>query len=322
MISVDTLPRSDFFTDAHDSRLLEEATDIKTMNVSVNTQVGYVVLNQHLRDSEPAIVAVGGFMSDITTPDRAWEGVHLARLNRPVYLLDMPGHGFSSPHSRQQVIDLCLGRSVDSQADPLTDAVLKLLDPTHPVDYFGISHGALLSLKMTEQDPEDRIRTVFGIDMPAVRRRFTLGLQAGYIVSDNIIGRKKYLEALAGSDQEADYEKFKAMHQELSTQRAKSFIHNNPGLFFLNLFASVNARPVALETWTNVLKEKTARIEVVTAGNSGVSDARAIQAFIESLSPAEQRRSHQTVIENENHNIGMVHLMPRAVAWARSAYAA
>lgn len=322
MLRLDTLPRTNFFENPPNSEILDEISDLRSVDVSASIEIGYLMLNRHLLGEAPAIVSVGGFLSDLTTPDRAYEGVNLASLQRPVLMLDLPGHGISSPHSPKQITDLCIRRSADSQAKPLTEAVQKLLNTQDTIDYFGISHGALMSLIMTEQDPGDRVDTVFGIDLPAVKRRFTLGLQAGYIIADNLIGRRKYINELSGSGHEADYEQFKAIFESLGVEAAASFIKNNLGLFALNLFASINARPVALESWEKILNTKSADVRAITASRSSVSNADNINEFIESLSEDHRARSQQTIIEGEDHNIGIVYLMPRAVEWARLAYAA
>lgn len=266
------------------------------------------------------IVAIGGFMSDVTTSDRAWEGVSLASLNRPILMIDMPGHGQSSPHSREQIIDLCFRRSSDKQAEPVTEAVQRLLDPNESIDYFGISHGGYLSLKATEQDPSNRVETVFGIDIPAVKRRCTVGLQIGYIVTDNVLGRKEYLKQLQGTDFEHDYEMFKAIHDTLGVKRADSFIKKNPGLFVLNLLSSVNARGGALASWKTIMDTKSASVRVVTSENGSISDPRSIGDFIKELPPEQRARSSQLVVTGEDHNIGIVHMMPRAADWAKAAY--
>lgn len=320
MKQIELGPRSSYFALPDSERLLSEAADARTVRVSTSVKIGYVLLNRHLIGDEAPIVAVGGFMSDVTTPDRAWEGVNLAALQRPVLMLDMPGHGESTPHSPRQIIDLCVRRSADSQAEPLTEAVQKLLSPEDPIDYFGISHGALLSFKMAQQDPSDRVRTVFGIDLPAVKRRSTLGLQVGYMVLDNILGRKEYLKALADTPHEADFNRFKALFEAQDVVSAASFLRNNPGLFALNLFASINARPVALDAWLAILKEKSARLHVVTSADGSVSDPDAIARFIEQLPDDQRTRSSQTIVPGEDHNIGITHLMPRAAAWARDAF--
>jgi len=321
MLHLESLPRTTFFSNPPNSEILDEISDLRSVDVSASTEIGYLLLNRHLIGEAPAVVSVGGFLSDLTTPDRAYEGVNLASLQRPVLMLDLPGHGMSSPHSHKQITDLCIRRSADSQAEPLTEAVQKLLGTQDAIDYFGISHGALMSLIMTEQDPGDRVESVFGIDLPAVKRRFTLGLQAGYIVTDNLIGRRKYISELSGSEHEADYERFKAIFESFGIEAAPSFIKNNSGLFVLNLFASINARPVALDSWAKILRTKTADIHVITASESSVSDSVKINEFIETLPAEHKARSHQNLIEGEDHNIGIVHLMPRAVEWARSAYA-
>jgi len=320
MMDLSNAPRSPFAEAEIPSQLIEELSDPRTVEVTTSQQIGYLLLNRHLIGEEMPIVAIGGFMSDVTTPDRAWEGVNLAALERPVLMLDMPGHGQSSPHSREQIIDLCFRRSANKQAEPITDAVQRLLDPEGEIDYFGISHGSYMSLKATEQDPNDRVDTVFGIDLPAVKRRFTTGLQLGYVVTDNVLGRKKYIEQLQGTEFERDYEVFKALHDTLGIECANNFMKNNPGLFALNLVSSVNARPGALSSWESVLDSKSTSVRVVTSENGSVSDPEAINEFIEKLPQSKQKRSSQQVVANEDHNIGIVHMMPRAVQWAESAY--
>lgn len=322
MLRVDTLKQSTFFDNALRNELVNEITDLRTVEITASTRIGYLLLNKHLLGEASPIVSVGGFMSDLTTPDRAWEGVNLASLQRPVLMLDMPGHGLSTPHNRKQITDLCISRSADSQAEPLVDAVQKLLNPEDEIDYFGVSHGGLLGLKMTEKDPGDRVITVFGLDIPAVKRRTTVGLQAGYLVSDNLIGRRKYLKALKGTSQEADYERFKREHELLGIKQAPSFVKNNPGLFILNLISSINASPVALDSWKNIMASKSSSVRITTSASGSVSDPKAIEEFINKLPQNHQLRSSQIIVDGEDHNIGIVHLMPRAVEWAQEAYAA
>ncbi len=320
MFKPEFVPRSPYAEQLLDQRLMDEICEVMTVDVSDSKQIGYTLLNRRLIGEKQPIVAVGGFMSDLTTPDRAWEGIHLANLNRPVLMLDMPGHGLSSSHTFRQSYDLCIHRSADSQADSLTSAVQRLLAAEDRIDYFGISHGAFLSLKMTEQDPGDRVENVFGIDVTAVKKRSTIGMQLGYVVVDSIIGRKKYFEAFGNTAHNDDLEEFKNEFLELGVEKADNFVKNNPGLFLCNMIASVDARPVALESWARIMPEKSASIKVATAENSSVSDHRAIESFIGSLSLDHQERSHQTVVPGEDHNIGRSHLVPRSVKWAEQAY--
>jgi pimeloyl-ACP methyl ester carboxylesterase len=320
MISLENIPRSPYADNPLPDRLLSEVSDVLSVEVARNVSIGYTLLNRHLIGDASPIVAIGGFMSDLTTPDRAYEGTQLATLQRPVMMLDMPGHGISTPHSSRQVIDLCIKRTADSQAGPLVEAVQQVLNPNDEIDYFGISHGSLLSLKSAEHDPGDRVRTVFGIDIPAVKRRLTLDVQASYMVKDGMKGRKKYLEALKGTEFEQDFEIFKEAFAEYAPERADSFMKNNFGLFVLNLFASINARPVAFDSWKKIMDTKKAKVSVVTSENGGISNPAAIATFIDHLPEDQQERSKQTVIEGEDHNIAIVHLMPRAAAWAKAAY--
>ena len=316
----ESVPRSPYAEKSPDERLIREVCEIRTVDVSPSDQIGYTLLNRHLIGEECPVVAVGGFLSDLTTVERAWEGIHLAELHRPILMLDMPGHGLSSPHGFRQTYDLCVRRRVDSQARPMTEAVQKTLQPEDQIDYFGISHGALLSLKMTEQDPEDRVGNVFSIDLPAVKKRWTLGMQLGYVVIDSLIGRKRYFEEIKHNPCSRDFEAFEREFSELDVEKADSFIKSNPGLFLCNLVASVGARPVAIETLRRIMEEKSASVKVMTAERSSVSDYRAIEAFIGSLSPEHRQRCRQTVVEDEDHNIGRCQLMPRSVAYAKEAY--
>lgn len=304
------------------STLYEEISDVRTVEVAHDFRIGYTMLNLKLAGEAAPIIAFGGFNSDLTTPSRGWEGFQLARLGRPVLMLDMPGHGLSSPHSRQQIIDLTFRRDSTSQAIPMIDAIQKLLDPLEPADVWGLSHGAELGLRATELDPHDRIHTTFALDLPAVKRQSTIGLQIGYLLKDNVMGRKKYLESLEGTDVEQDFTQFEVDFNNLGVDRAPGFARNNTGLFLLNLVASVNARPVSLQSWAKIMNEKSARITAVTSAEGHVSDPEVIEEFIRDLSPEQQARSRQIVVPDEDHNIGIVHLMPRAVAWAQEAFAA
>ena len=321
VINFENTPRSTYFDQPPSERLLAEAEEIRTAAVTESNKVGYSLLNKHLLGEERPVVAVGGFMSDLTTPVRVWEGLHLASLNRPILMLDLPGHGFSSPHTFRQTYDLCVRRSLESQAEPMTEAVQGLLEPGDPIDYFGISHGGLVALKMTEQDPQDRVETVFGIDLPAVKRRWTLEMQFGYLLVDNLLGRRKYLRTPALGTQISDFEAFSRSYSARSeNSRAEGFIKNDPLLFLSNLFASVDARPIALEAWGRIMADKTTAVHVVTAERSSVSDHEAIESFINSLDADARARSRQTVVPGENHNIGLAYLMPRSLEWARKAY--
>lgn len=313
-------PRSPYADNLPGETLLQEVSDVRAIEVAKNIDVGYTLLNRSLLGERAAIVAIGGFMSSLTTADRAWEGVQLAALERPILMLDLPGHGKSSPHSSRQIVDLCMRRSADSEAAPLVEAVQRVLGADDKVDYFGISHGSYMSMKSAELDPGDRVNTVFGIDLPAVKRRFTLGLQAGYIVADNIIGRKKYIEALKDTEFQHDFDAFKDAFDLNSPERAPSFIKSNTGLFILNLFASINARSGALDSWQRVMDNKSAKVSIITSENGHISDPEAIADFIGTLPADQQERSRQTVIHGEDHNIGITHLMPRAAAWAKEAY--
>jgi pimeloyl-ACP methyl ester carboxylesterase len=323
MPNLENAPRSPYGDTLPDDRLLAESRDFRTVDVAKGVQIGYTLLNRHRIGEESPVVSIGAFMSDVTTPDRGWEGVQLATLDRPVLMLDLPGHGLSTPHDAKQTTDLCFRRDAASEARPLTDAVQRILNPNDRIDQFGISHGAYLSLKVAEQDPGDRVGTIFGLDLPAVKRRTTLGLQAGYIVMDGMIGKKEYLKAIEGTAFDADYESFKEAFDADGHEHAPKFVRNNPGLFAINLLvASINARDGALKAWKNIMDDKSTDIAVVTSDNGHVSDPDAIDSFITRLPPEQQKRSSQRVIPGEDHNIGIVHLIPRAVAWAEEAYSA
>lgn len=321
MINRADIPRSAYGDSMPPAQLLEEVADVRTVAVSPSVEIGYSLINRQLLGEEPAIISPGGFMSDITTPDRAYEAVQLASLGRPVMLVDMPGHGHSTPHSTKQIIDLQVRRDSTSQAAPVLEAVQRVLGETDQIDYFGNSHGGHLSLNMAALDPVDRVGTVFGIDIPAVRRRSTIGMQVGFVIIDGMIRRKEYLAALEGTDAQQDYEHFKEVYEAIGPERARSFVKQNPGLVFINLFSSGNASPLALKAWKSVMQNKSAHVAVVTSESGHVSSPEAIDTFIQSLLPEQQERSHQTVALGENHNLAMVHLMPRAVGWAAHAFA-
>jgi len=299
---------------------MQEAADIRTVAVTPSVTIGYTLLNRHLIGEIPAIVSPGGFLSDVTSPDRAYEGTQLASLQRPVLLVDMPGHGLSTPNSPRQIFDFEIRRDSSSQAAPMLEAIQRVLGTTDQIDYFGNSHGGHLALKMTELDPEDRVGTVFGIDIPAVKKRSTVGLQIGYAIVDGILRRKEYLSALAGTEAEADYKKFKEAYSQMAPTRADSFLKKNPGMFLINLVFSGNASPLALRAWANIMDHKSAHVSIVTSENGHVSSPQAIGDFIAQLPEGQKVRSRQTIALGENHNLAMVHLMPRAVQWAKAAY--
>lgn len=300
-------------------QLARELTDVRAWPVSGSAEVGYTLLNQHRYGEEPAIVSVGGFMSSLTSADRAWEGVQLAALDRPVLMLDLPGHGLSAKNSARQIIDLCFRRDGSSQATPLTDAMLQILGED-PVDLFGNSHGGLMTLHMGAQAPDGTVRSIFNIDTPAMQQQATLRLQAGYLVKDGMRGRKTYLEALSGSEHEANLEAFKKFFDSKTVPDTRSFARNNMGLMLLNLVSSVNASPGAFLPLWQIMNNTSTHVRLITSEKGSVSAPQAIQSYIESLPEAQQHRISQEVITDEDHNVGIVHLMPRAVAWARDFY--
>ncbi len=320
MARFDLTPRSPYANQAPDNDLMTDLADIQTVAVSRNQRIGYTLLNRARYGQAPPLVAVGGFMSDLTMADRAYEGACLASLGRPVLMLDLPGHGLSSPHNRDQVRDLCWHRRVDQQAAPLTDAVQALLDPNDQIDHFGISHGGLLALKMAEQDPGDRVASVFGVDIPAVKKRWTVGLQLGYLIVDGLLGRHRYLKELEASPHGDDWAEFQVAFDQLKVEPAANFRRNNPGLFAWNLLMSVDARPATLEAWSRVMDDTSATVTVVTAERSTVSDYQAIQQFIDTLNHEQQARSQQLVAFGEDHNIGITHLIPRLIDWLRQTH--
>ena len=298
-----------------------EAIDLKTVQVAPDFAVGYVLMNKSRLGEAPAIVAPGAFMSDLTTPSRAYEATQLAALGRPVLLLDLPGHGLSTPHTAAMTDDLCGARSADSQAAPLLDAVQRLLPAQEPFDVAAVSHGALMGLKIAEMHPDGLAGTVYGVELPAVKRRSTLGLQVGYMVLDNMIGRKQVLKELESRGLDADFNSFAAQHDNLDVQRAASFVRQNPGLFLRILITSINARPVALDAWQKLMDTTDTHVEVATGSKTHVSDPEAIAAFIDHLPVNQQLRSRQLIFAGEDHNAGIVHLMPRVVAGAQAAFA-
>lgn len=303
-----------------DGQLWFEIGDIRTVDVSMSQKIGYTLLNRELLGEASPIVAPGGFMSDLTTASRAYEGASLAGLGRPVMMVDIPGHGRSSPHNLWQTYDLCFNRSLEQQAAPLLESVLAVLPDNDPVDYFGISYGGLLSLEMTRNDPGDRVVGVFGLDIPAVKKRWSLGLQLGYLLLDGQIGHRQYKNYLADSSAFADFASFSDEFSRLGVEPAPSFFRNNPGLAGLNMLMSPAARPTALDAWGGIMEQKSAAVEVVTAELSNISDYRAIELFIDSMATEHRSRCRQTVVLGEDHNIGMAPLIPRAVAWASQAY--
>lgn len=303
-----------------DSQLEFEISDIRTVNVSTSQEIGYTLLNRELLGDVSPIVAPGSFMSDLTTVSRAYEGVSLASLDRPVLMIDILGHGHSSPHNLQQIYDLCFNRSIEKQATPLLETVLAVLSDNDPIDYFGISYAGLLSLEMARNDPGDRVNNVFGLDIPAVKKRWSLGVQLGYILLDGQIGRNQYKKYLKNSPAFINFDNFSDDFNCLEIEQASSFIKNNPSLAGLNMLMSISARPVAFDIWSEIMEQKSASVDIVTAELSRVSDYQEIELFIDSLVAEYQSRCYQTVIHGEDHNIGMAHLIPRAVNWASQAY--
>lgn len=318
MIRPETLPQSPYGSSHYPHQLLEEAGNFRPLNVSPTTTIGYTILNEHLMREVSPVVSIGGIASDIL-PDRAYEGAQLAALCRPIIMLDMPGQGLSTAHKRRQIFDLTIKRDTASQAAPLVDAVQKLAG-SDPVDFFGISHGGHLALKCTELSNGDLVSNVLAIDLPAVQRRFTVPLQIGYMFIDGYLGKRKYLESLQGSELEEDFNRFKEEFLALHEERGSVLFKNNPGLMALNFFMSANARAGSLRSWQRILDRKSTYVTVVTGEKSSITNPHAINEFIAEQSPAGQARSRQIVIEGEDHNIGLIHLMPRAVAWAKAAY--
>jgi hypothetical protein len=132
---------------------VKELKDVRSHRTKSGISIGYLLLNKNLLEDEtkPAIVAIGASLSDITMPERAWEGVQLASLGMPVLLLDVQDHGVSSTHTNKQIIDLVLHRNISSHATPLIKTKNALLG-SRPLHYFGLSHGAHVALKMIEAE--------------------------------------------------------------------------------------------------------------------------------------------------------------------------
>lgn len=317
MLSFKDTPRSQYGDTLPPDQLLAEVCDIQTLDTPQGMRIGYTLLNRHLFEDSVPVVSIGGFLADLTTPERAWEGVQLAALGRPVLMMDMPGHGFSSPHTLKQSVELSLRRRTDSQAKPFVNAVQQIFGKERVIEYFGISHGAHLALKATELESNDRVRAIYGVDIPAVKKRLSLGLNIGMMLN-NTIGRKRYLTALRDTEYEKDFERFKQLFEEKGPERARWPGRNNLGLFIVNIFMSVNASNDGLKTMRKVLTRKNTIIYAMTSQKGTVSSPNAINKVIDSLPKTEKHRVEQIVFDNENHNIGLPYLLPRAVAWVKS----
>lgn len=318
MLSFETAPRSIYGDSLPPPELIAETQDVRTVEVARGVRVGYTILNGHLLGEASPVISIGGFMSSLTDAARAWEGVQLASLDRPVLMVDMPAHGYSTPHTPRQIFDLSVRRRIDAQVAPIIEAIHRLVNPNDEIDYFGISHGAYLALKATQNDPGDRVKTVFGIDIPAVKRQPSLVLNASLLLDKH--RKKAYLRALEGSNFITDFEAFETEFKKNPPVQGYNIVQNNFGLFCLGSLASANANAGALKTWKSVMDTKSANVRVVTSDKGFVSHPDAIARFIKALPEGQRVRSSQKVAYGENHNIGIVYLMPRAVAWAREAY--
>ncbi len=319
MLDINTLTRSPYMDSLPNREVMKELHDIRLVNVGKSASVGFCLLNKHMIGKAIPIVAIGGFLGSLGTPDRAWEGAQLATLKRPVLMLDLPGHGLSTKHSFRQGLDLTFRRKPDSQAAPLSKAINLLIGPGLRFDLFGISHGALMAVVIANQDKNDRVGVIFGIDLPAVKKRRSLGL-AFAMAKDGVVGMNAYKKTLENTHYQDDYEKFTKAYQRTYRPKLRHPVKNNPLLFTANIFASVNARESGLEFLKSTIKNKQCNRRLVTSANSSVSNYRPIEKFIKSLDQKDQRRCSRLVIQCEDHNIGTSYVMPRAVAWAKEAY--
>lgn len=297
------------------SPLIDELTDLRQHVMAGGVAIGYMLLNRRI-DAKP-IVAINGFMSDLASSDGAYFGSNLAALERPVLMLELPGHGRSTPHTSRQIIDLCFRQNANSQAEPLVETVDHIFSGPDQFDMVGISHGALMAVKIAELDPAARARRLLGIDLPAVRNRNTLELQVSYMVLESIIGKRRSTDAMRRTGLMEDFEVFKKTYEALGVQRSLPFYRKNPGLFFLNLFRSINASDEGLKSLRAVLANTYTEVELKTSEKGRISNPANIAKFITELPPEQARRVHQEIILGEDHNLGRTELLPRVAAWSK-----
>jgi len=319
MLQIKNVTDSFYDVDNLPASLVNELKDIRSYETKAGISIGYLLLNEDLLEdkTKPAIVAFGASLSDITMPDRAWEGVQLAFLEMPVLLLDIQGHGISSKHNKQQIIDLVLKRRITSHVLPLAETKNALLGD-RPLHYLGSSHGAHIAIKLIEIEESKNVISALLIDLPAVKNRLTVALQAG-LFYDNTIGRIRYLRALKHTTAYAQYNAFKKIHKSWRVPAAKSFVRNDTLLFILNLFSSVNSTSHALTSWNNInMSNKKTVVTAYTAEKGHISDWSSINNMLRETKATENGLGFQHIVTTEDHNISLHILMPRVAGWLQN----
>lgn len=287
-------------------------------NVTQSQAIGYTLLNRHMLGEVAPIIEIGGFMSEITSSSRQWAGIQLATLERPVLQIDLPGHGTSSPVSARQGFDWVMKRSADSQVAPIIETISALL-PDEGRDYFGYSQGALYSLISAGALEGSAASNVLAVDVPGTDKRITAALQINYIFRDGRSGKAQFLKEAKVRGIIGSFEEFEDNDYVKPSTPSTPFFKNNPGIVALNLFASANARPIALPAIDTLTRIEHSQTLILTGSRSSVSSAEAIQEHIDSLTPEQQDRIQQRVIEGD-HNITDVRMMPWLAQQAAALY--
>ncbi|MFT4532095.1 MAG: pimeloyl-ACP methyl ester carboxylesterase [Candidatus Saccharimonadales bacterium] len=293
----------------------QEVAQQNIIELPSGVKLGYIMLNADALNGAMPIVSVNAVLTDITAPERAYDGVLLAETGRPVLLIDFQGHGIGSRMSRKQVIDLCWHRDITSHVAPVLEAVDILVGKGEKRDYFGVSQGGAIVLKMAAMDKSDSVNKVVGIEVPATSRRNTLAVQGEYILRDSVWGGWRYSRQMKDTEKQTQYEEFRKEHAKLGIKRADSYIKQDKLFALWNLAMSINARPHAAKSLRETIANSNALVSLITGSNSHVSSSSAIAQLIEDFDEDYTDRFKQTIVQGD-HNIGRAERMPEHIAAA------
>ena len=295
------------FPDGVEAGMMEQLTNVRTIDVSDGQKIGYLSVNAHLEG--PPFVYINGFYGDLTMPDSAWVAAHASTLGMPVHMLDLPGHGISTPMTTEMAIDLCvrLNQTPVSQAQPLAEATHQIVGNQ---DYFigGVSHGSFMAVEVARM--LGGAKMVLAHDMPAQEHVNSIGLYSRYLFVDSGVRRNALEKVFNATGYNDAFEQFKAEHGEYEVPESKPFHVYNPGTLILNILRSIDSTPAGLRSLGQLLLGRPeTSVDIRAAVNSGISSVTNTEKFLDLLPDELSARVNHTVVPGD-HNITHTVMMP------------
>lgn len=309
----------------HDTAM-RETIETVTLTGDGDQQFSGLHLNRDFSD-KPAIVRLGAWFNDVTTPDLKYTAYQFAAANpeNPVLLVDVPAHGTSDRLTPAQRREIVLTKQVSLVAASQASAARTRLADTSEIIVVGESAGARLSPDFAVKAGEIGLHplVLIGFEMAGVDKRPSLACAAAFFI-DGHLAQKNYHQ---GSDNRKLDDAFEiGFRPELAkfgyhgeAYDLVEIFKKEPSYLGFLLARSPLADDggfAALERALDTNQDMSASL--VSAGLSKVSRWRKIKPQVDHLLTVYPSRVSWDLWPNDHHSMGIAPQQPRQAAFTRA----